>query len=351
MSSKKSYSATFGYPYLTLHLEIWATEDADNNRSTVSYSMYLQKPSVGGAYNYQNGNHVYLTIGSKVLQTDSWGHIWITDDGSQPAGYRIQLYNSTANGTVTVNHASDGTGSVNFSARFWQSSRTDMDATISGTYTLDTIPRASSLTLSPASGDVGTNVAISIVRNKSTYTHTLSWKSGSRSYTTFATGVATSSSFTIPVEAARAITTAGSGNVTIKCETFNGNTSMGYKTATFKLNVPSEWLPTINSVTVTDGNGYESTYGAYLQSLSTFHVVISASPSTDGDTASTTISSYSTNITNLGVFSGSSFTTGVITQADEHTIKVTVTDSRGRKADTNKNTCQLHGSIHIGYRF
>ena len=326
MSASKTYNASFTYQYLTLHLTLSATENVSTNKSTLSYRMYLKKPTAGGAYNYTNTNQCKLVIGgTTIADTANWGTINITN---WAAGTELTLYE----GTRTISHNSDGTGSVSFSATFCQPNNTiGVNATISGVYKLDTIPRASSLSVSPSSAVVGDTITIAITRAVSTYTHTLRYKSASQSsYTQIATGVGTSYSWTVPQAAAEAIINGGSGTITIQCETYSGSTSLGSKTASFTLAVPSEWVPTISALTVADGNGYATTYGSFLQSLSTFAVSITAAASHGA-----TISSYSTVISSLGTYSGASFTTAAVGASGNFTITTVATDSRGRTATAN----------------
>lgn len=329
MATNQTYSASFTYRYLTLHLTISSTENVSANTSTVTYRMFLRKPEAGGAYNFTNSNYVKLVIGNNKVSIEkpNWGPINIT---GQPAGYEITL----ESGTVTIPHDADGSGSVSYSATFIQTQVSNTNATISGVHALTKIPRASSISVSPSSGSIGDTLTFNMSRAMSSYTHTLRWKAGSSSYQQIASGVGTSYAWTIPQAVAEAATTGTT--VTVECQTYNGSTLIGSKTTSFTINVPSDWVPTINSIIVADGNGYLSDYGTFIQSLSTFAVTINAAGS-----HGSTIASYSTVITDIGTYSGSPFTTAAIGQSGTFTFNVTVTDTRGRTA-TASTTATVH---------
>src|SRR5699024_3713500 len=137
-------------------------------------------------------------------------------------------------GTVsrTVNHASDGGKSLMISAVF------QIRATLSGTYygtisasaniTLDSIPRASSV--SAANMRMGTAGKINISRASSSFTHTLTYSFGNTSGTIATKTTATSVSWTPALSLASQIPNATSGTCTITCTTYNGNTNIGSTT-------------------------------------------------------------------------------------------------------------------------
>lgn len=238
---------------------------------------------------------------------------------------RIKLYSGTtvASGTAKINHNSDGTKSFSLSCEAGIYSYA-VNCTASGTHTLTTIPRASSV--SASSVTMGSATTISISRASSSFTHTLTYKFGNTSGTIATKTSSTSVSWTPPVSLASQIPSAVSGTCTITCTTYNGSTSIGSKTCTLTLTVPSSVVPTIGSLTATRVDGdVPSSWGIYVQSKSKATITITGAAGSYGST----ISSYS--ITGGGYSgTGSSLTTGFLNASGTITFTAKVTDSRGR---------------------
>ena len=237
--------------------------------------------------------------------------------------------------TVTVAHASDGTKTCAFSAT------AGINVTLSGTYygnvtasgngTFNTIARASSISSVTSSVSVnGTNaVKVDISRKSSGFTHTVVFSFGSYSKTT--TGVGTSTSYAIPTSWLNAIPSATSGTAKVTVTTYSGSTKIGSAVSkNFTLTVPASVVPTIGSVAVTDTTTNQATFGNMVQSKSKPKWTITASGA-----LSSTIKTYKTEFEGKS-YSGASPTGSVIAGSGTVTAKITVTDSRGRTATTNK---------------
>lgn len=241
---------------------------------------------------------------------------------------RIKLYSGTtvASGTAKINHNSDGTKSFSLSCEAGIYSYA-VNCTASGTHTLTTIPRASSV--SASSVTMGSATTISISRASSSFTHTLTYKFGNTSGTIATKTSSTSVSWTPPVSLASQIPSAVSGTCTITCTTYNGSTSIGSKTCTLTLTVPSSVKPTISSLSAVRVDGtVPSSWGIYVQSKSKATLTINGATGSYGST----ISSYS--ISGGGFSStSSSFTTGYLSSSGTITFTAKVTDSRGRVSD------------------
>lgn len=232
-------------------------------------------------------------------------------------------------GTTThvVAHASDGTKSVTITGVF------NIQATLSGGYvgsvtasatvTLDTIPRASTLTA--ASSTIGNALTITINRASSTFTHTVNYAFGSAagSITTKTTG--TQVGWTPALDLARQIPNATSGTCTLTCLTYSGNTLIGTTTTTITLSVPATMVPTIGSFTDAKVNGdVPSSWNLYVQGKSKCLLTISGAAGSYGSS----IVSYSIS---GGGFVGTSatLTTGFLNNSGNITFTAKVTDSRG----------------------
>lgn len=312
MASSGSFTGSIRDGHYTLKVSWSQTKDVANNQSTVKATMYLI-------------NDWTLYISGRSDNT-------CTINGSSGT-YSSPAINSTGTHTLgsvskTVNHNNDGTKSLTISAVFY------IRATLSGTYyekitasatiTLDSIPRAS--TVSASNVNLNSATTISITRAASSFTHTLSYSFGSQTGTIATKTDKTSVSWTPPLSLASQIPKAVSGTCTITCDTYSGSTKVGSKTCTLTLTVPSSVKPTITSLTATRVDGaVPSTWGIYVQSKSKATLTINGAAGTYGST----ITSYSIS---GGGFSSteSSFTTGFLNTSGTITFTAKVTDSRGR---------------------
>lgn len=242
---------------------------------------------------------------------------------------RIQLKKNQviASGSTTIAHNADGTKSFSLSCEAGVYTYA-VSVTASGTHTLNTIPRASSV--SAANCNMGSATTISISRASSSFTHTLTYKFGSSTGTITSKTTSTSVSWTPPLSLASQIPSAVSGTCTITCDTYSGSTKVGSKTCTHTLTVPASVKPTITSITATRVDGdVPSSWGIYVQNKSKATLKINGAAGSYGST----ISSYS--ISGGGFSStASSFTTGILASSGTITFTASVTDSRGRVSDS-----------------
>ena len=306
-------SSNYGGRYIQFS---WtATQSVSNNASTISWTL---KGAGDAQPSYYEAGGFKVTIDGDVVYSVS------NDD-------RIKLYKGTtvASGTKTITHKSDGTRTfaVNIQAGiyYWA-----VNCSGSTTFTLTTIPRASSFTVSNSSADMGTEVTFNITRASTAFTHKLTLTWGNKT-SDIGTGIATSKSWTPPLTLANDLPNSTSSGCTITCITYNGSTEIGRKTLSMTLKVPSSVKPSISSVTISEGtDGLASKFGAYIQNKSKLKVVTAASGA-----YSSTIKSYSTKILNK-TYSGSTITSNIIGSSGSVSVAVTVTDSRGRTATTTK---------------
>lgn len=157
-----------------------------------------------------------------------------------------------ASGTLKIPHTSDGSKSFTisgFSGWIYGSGTTYAS---SQTFTLPTIPRASSVSYSPA--DIGSNATISINRASSSFTHTLTYSFGSLEGTIATKTSSTSVSWTIPTTFYAQIPNDKSGTGTITCETYNGSTLIGSKSIYFTTTVNESLSSPVLSPTAIDTN-------------------------------------------------------------------------------------------------
>lgn len=157
-----------------------------------------------------------------------------------------------ASAVLKIAHTPDGSKSFTisgFSGWIYESGNTYAS---SQTFTLPTIPRASSVSCSTA--NIGSNATITINRASTSFTHTLTYSFGSLSGTIATKTSSTNISWTIPTTFYDQIPNSRSGTGTITCDTYNGSTLIGSKPTSFTATVnESASKPTLNP-TVSDSN-------------------------------------------------------------------------------------------------
>ena len=235
---------------------------------------------------------------------------------------------------ITVNHKADGTAKVHAETAVWTDisagmvyANADMPATV--------IPRASSFT---TNGGTTTGQAMTITINKSSssYTHTLTWKFGTKTGT-IATKTSSSTVTWTPNTAtfAQALTTNYYATATITCETFNGSTSLGTTSQPVTIGLATTVKPTVGSVTLTDANGYYDTYDAYLTGKSSMNVAITAS-SPYGGTVKTLQATFN-GVTKSSTSGTLNASFGVLNIVGTKSLSIYVKDSRGRTTTTSES--------------
>lgn len=312
MASSGSFSGSIHSGHYVLRVDWTQTKNVSANTSTITANVYLVNDwslSISG----RSDNSITIDGTAQTFASPS-----ISSTGTHLLGTVSQ----------TVSHASDGSKSLTISAVF------NIRATLSGTYygsitasatiTLDSIPRASSV--SAANATMGSATSIAISRASSSFTHTLTYTFGSATGTIATKTTSTSVSWTPPVSLASQIPKAVTGTCTITCTTYNGSTNIGSKTCTLTLTVPASVKPTITSLTAARVNGdVPSSWGIYVQTKSKATLTINGASGSYGST----ITAYS--ISGGGYTStASSFTTGFLNSSGTLTFSATVTDSRGR---------------------
>ena len=293
-----------------------ATQDVEKNQSVIKWTLKGAGTGVSGWY---------MAGGFKVVIDGATAYSVSTDD-------RITLYNGTtvASGSKTIKHNSDGTRTfkVSIQAGIYTYA---VNCTGSTTFTLNTIPRASSFSVNNKSPEIGDTVEFTISPASTAFKHKLTLTWGGKT-SDIGSNLTTSAFWAIPTTLAEDLPNSTSSGCIITCITYNGSTEIGRKTLSMTLKVSTELTPTISSITISEGvSGLASKFGAYIQNHSKLKVVISAA-----GVAKSTIKSYSTKI--LGVtYSGSTITSNTLKNSGTVPVVVTVTDSRGRTSTLTRN--------------
>lgn len=296
-----------------------------NNTSDVKVVVTLKSNSSSYSINSSASKNISLTInGTTYTGTCTVG---ISGGGSKT------LMTKTLTG---IKHNSDGSKSISISCTLGiavtLSGTYYSSVTASGTAALTKIARKSSLSV--ADGTLGTAQTLTVTRQDSNFTHTITYTCGSTSGTICTKSGDTDISWIPPLSLANQNTSGTSVTIKFVIETFTGSTSLGTNTYTKTFSIPSGVKPAV-SLTVEDAMGYLAIYGAYIQNRSKFRV-----DATGNGSYGSTISSYK--ITANGKnYTGASVTTDVISSSGTLTISVTVTDSRGRTATASTEVTVL----------
>lgn len=298
--------------HYTLTCEYSYTQNTTANTSTITAIVYL----AGNGYT-TSSNYWCCTINGSEVTTNKSASI----NAKTELGRR----------TWTVNHNSDGTAKVNisfsFSNRVTAGTYTVSSGSGSASVTLTTIPRASSMSLNRSSATIGSDsVTVSISRASSSFTHKVKVGWGGSWYL-LAENVATSYSFTPPMNYCNTIPNATSGTATVKVETISNGSWIGEVTKTITFNVPSSVVPSVG-ISVTANNTLS---GTNIANKTTFTV----KPTNATGSYKSTIKSYAITGGFLNSTSSSGATTGTL-GAGDYTLQVKVTDSRGRTATASQ---------------
>lgn len=286
-----------------------ATQDVTTNTSTITWTLKGSRTSTTA---YVNAGGFKVVIDGETVY-------------SKDTDYRIRLYNGTlvASGTKKISHNDSGAKSfvVSIEAGIYNY---DVNCTGSKTFTLDTIPRKSSLTV--ATGKLGEAQTLTVTQKSSDFTHTITYVCGSTTGTVCTKSKQTSISWTPPVTLAEQAPEGDSVSVTFTIETFSGDTSVGTMSPTpIVCIIPhnNTFVPVLMP-TITDATGYHDTYGGCVQGQSKLQVDIE------------TYGAYGAWITSVKtefegqVYTGTNVTTNIIKKSGSLPVTITVTDSRGR---------------------
>ena len=286
-----------------------ASQSAEGNYSVINWAL---KGSGSASSWYMSGNFKAVINGTTVYSSST----------------RIKLKNGTsvASGSLRINHNSNGSKSFSLSCQAGIYN-VAVNCTASGTYTLNTIPRASTVTAGNVT--LGNETSITVSRASSSFTHTLSYTFGSENGTIITKAADTKVTWIPPVSLAGQIPNAASGICTITCTTYNGSSAIGSKACSITLFVPDDVKPTLESITAERIDGdVPSSWGIYVKTKSKALLSINGAAGAYGSS----ISSYSIE---GGGYSGTdeTLTTGFLNNSGVITFTARVTDSRGRTSD------------------
>lgn len=303
MALSGSLTSSGGYQGRNYTLSWTATQSVANNTSTINWTL----EAVGGTSNWYAERTLKVVIAGNTVFTKT---------------NRVERYKGVIKtGSLTLTHDSAGQKSFSASIEATVYYASGINSTGSKTFTLDTIPRKSTLTV--GNGTLGTAQALTVTRLSNSFTHTITATCGSASTTICTKSSSTSVSFTPPIAWASQNTTGTSVAVKYTITTYSGSTSVGSNTYSKTCTIPASVVPSC-TLSVSDPTGYLTKFGAYIKGKSKFKVTV-----TPTIAYGSAIASYSTTA-NGSTYTSASFTTGALNSSGSLTVKATVKDKRGR---------------------
>ena len=313
-SSQKAYGS-----YLAYIVEWRAAANPAANTSDVTVNVYL--------------SHYAVSISAKPISCTVNG---VTKQASsQPLSQSAKVKRKSLLASFSfpgTAHAADGTLSCAVSSA-WSCALTYSGAyyasmAVSGTLTGDKIPRASSIaslsTNVPLDG--ASPLAVHIDRAVPSYTHTVRFVFGTKSYTV--QNAAQEASFVPPQDWLAEIPAASAGIGTCTVETYNSAAYVGSASKGFILLCPEDAVPVMADPVVTRvQNAVPAAWDLYLQNLSGVKIEAAGASGVFGSA----VKSYK--IECAGYTSDtSSLTVEKLPLAGDAAYTVTVTDTRGKSA-------------------
>lgn len=317
----------------------WAVTDRSiaNNTSTVRMILYAQA-TTSVSTNYDSTEN-YGWVGY-----DNGNKNWMSKSGYD---FRNKALITFGDHTFTISHNSDGTKTLTIQGGWSTNGHSSYikDGSVSGQVTLPRIARAS--TISSLSTNLGSAGTISITRQSSDFTHTLTYTFGSASGTIVTKTSNTSVAWTPDVSL---IAQFGANDKTktgtITCTTYSGNTAVGTSTSTLTLTIPNSALGNVSgtfgsALTLTATNACASglTYIYAYHNGSTWVGIGSSSNKTQSWTPATSL------IANVSNASTGTFSIRVITKRGTTEINTaTATTTIGIPKNTSQNISATIGS-------
>lgn len=322
-----TYSTTVGlYGGFTHTLSVTtASQDIANNRSVINIVYWMTKNNSGTSYG-----------------TSSWS---VTVNGQSFGGSATFSMTQGQSFTflskqITVTHNPDGTKSFSAAAHFDGLTDYCPAASVSGAYTVATIPRKSDFDVPTFTA--GTAGTITIHRASTSFTHTITYAFVNASGTIATKTSSTTLTWTPPLAMLQQMTNATQATAGwIKVETFSGSTSLGIVQHNLTLTAGSDAVPSVGALTIAESTAAVKTLlgssagTQFVQGVSTITLGVNAASGYQGSTI--------TGITaTIGTASPQSVSTPTgsfaLTPQDSGSVPltVTVTDTRGRTATSTQ---------------
>lgn len=321
-----------------------------NNTSTLSWSLVIEKDRSQAGY--------YAWTSTKTVTIDGSNRYGPTSNNMPNAPWPGTATWTLASGSYTVDHETDGTKTamaVSASDARTASGPAPGTMSVSGTMDLPTIPRATTATVSPTSGQTGSTFTIGHNPASSNFYHDVAYSlNGGSSYTNIQTnipGTDTSTDWT-PAHTLLPNSTSVTAIVRVITRATSGGTIIGTSTRNLPLTVPTSVRPTISNVTWTDAQtsdpdipDFTGGAGRFIQRWSRLIPTVTSAGAGGSTVTGTTVTQGGQNTT-----SGTAFAQAVSLSGNVP-FSAVATDSRGRTsvsyADTVSVTAYNYPSLPV----
>ena len=220
-----------------------ATQDIANNQSTVTVKVFLQSVDAVGAMSAPASNAGSVKVDSTTKNFTAT---------SQLSAYQKKQLTSQS---FVVSHNADGTASFNYSVTYninvTFAGVFYGNQTVSGSGTLNTIPRARSIA-SIVGNQIGGNVTVNITRASNSFKHIVMYTNTDGNVVTVGENVDTSKTFTISMNDCSHLPNSTSGTAKITVDTYSGDSRIGSHTLNHTVYVPESVVPVISSMTTSE---------------------------------------------------------------------------------------------------
>ena len=315
------FSNSSGSLYLNVYVE-QGSQNITANTSTVNWRMTVSRTGAYYTHNKQGDSTLSLNLDGQNVHYSypTW----------ETSGEEYTL----ASGSSTISHNADGTKTLSISCTFNPNNGLHGTITVSASLSLTTIPRSSSVSVSP--GVIGSSVTININRQSSSFKHTVRYDWAGKSGT-IASNVDTSTSWTIPLDFANDIPNSASGTGTIYVDTYSGSTKTGTQSTTLTASVPANVKPTFTGISLSDLNGAAQNLipkaDTFIQVISNIKVAFNGAVGSYGSF----ITGYYAEIVGKNQSTSSNGgSLGIMNYHGTIKIRARVSDSRGRWSDTRE---------------
>ena len=219
--------------------QIYVGYDSSSHKNYVA-CVRIQMPAAGISAQFNiKYNYAYsVEQGQKLkykVTTTAQDSTYVNANSSTAGDATVNMVQG--NGTITINYNSSFASGAYIYVYIWTGVSTSyytQGKVLAVSNHSCTYTEGTASTVSIGSGTyVGDTCSISIARNNSSFTHTLTWKFGTKTGT-IATGVGTSYSFStssIASTMSAGIPNANQGTLTVYCTTYNGSTQIGSATS------------------------------------------------------------------------------------------------------------------------
>jgi len=323
-------SVTITGSHLSAWVEVSLSQDTVGNSSTLritALELRNEWDEVGTAY----------VTGKIYINGSTAAELGLSDTYGCGVGFSAGEWCGVSLGgasiySVTVPHNGDGTCppvsiSVSLSAQDARGTYDYGSASGSGTVSPPSIPRVSGIAASGVT--LGSPMTITLSRASSAFRDTVSWKCGSASGVVADRTGSASLTWTPTVSLASQNTQGTTVDVILTVTTYSGSSAIGSRSVTARCTIPGSVAPTL-SVAVTDKTGCLQKYGSYVRTRSQARVKTTAS------------GAYGSSVKQIAVSCGGLTGSGAdavfsLPNAGAVSVRVTVTDSRGRTASASKS--------------